>query len=152
MSSGSTSIRFTCPTSYQSISSHCGMSHNQRPTLTSFGSFLPIPAIIICHQEAFRMTVYWDRYSRVAGKLWRGEGGAGVYVVVCDKAVIQIRPNIISGGGGSFLSAWCFTITEPRLILASIKIILWPGWTNIPPLFCMYCHAPIHFRLLFQRL
>jgi hypothetical protein len=42
----------------KSVSSHCGMSRNERFTSTSFGSFLPSPATIFCHQQAFKMVVY----------------------------------------------------------------------------------------------
>jgi hypothetical protein len=61
------------------VSNHCEMSHNdhERHTSILFSSFLPNPqaaAILIpCHQQALRMTIYWDRYPRAARKWWRGE-------------------------------------------------------------------------------
>jgi hypothetical protein len=53
----------------KSVSSRCGMSRsNERFTSTS-------PATIICHQQAFKMVIYWGRYPRAVRKWWRGEGG-----------------------------------------------------------------------------
>jgi hypothetical protein len=46
----------------KSVSSHCGMSHNERHTSIVFGSFLPSPATILCHQQAFRTVIEWCRY------------------------------------------------------------------------------------------
>jgi len=60
-----------------SVSSHSGMSRNERLTSTLFGSFLPSPAAILCHQQAFRTVIYLDRY--LARKWWRGESGTGVW-------------------------------------------------------------------------
>jgi hypothetical protein len=62
----------------KSVSSYCGMLPNDRFTLTSFDSFLPSPATIICHQQAFKLVIYWDQYPRAARKWWRGEGGTMV--------------------------------------------------------------------------
>jgi hypothetical protein len=62
-----------------SVSSHCGMSRNERHTSTVVGLFLSSPATILCHQQAFRAVIYWDRYPRAARRWWRGEGGAGVW-------------------------------------------------------------------------
>jgi hypothetical protein len=62
-----------------SVSSHCGMSRNERHTSTVVGLFLPSPATILCHQQAFRAVIYWDRHPRAVMKWWRGEGGAGVW-------------------------------------------------------------------------
>jgi hypothetical protein len=44
-------------------------------TSTSFGSLLRSPATIICHQQAFKMGIYLDRYPGVGRKWWRCEGG-----------------------------------------------------------------------------
>ena len=62
-----------------SVSSHCGVSRNERHTSILFGSFLPSPASILCHQRAFKIVIYWDQYPGVTSKLWRCEGGAGVW-------------------------------------------------------------------------
>ena len=70
--------RFVSPGLHRimSVSSHCGMSRNER--FTSFGSCPLSPGTILCHQQAFRTTIYWDRYLSVARKRWRCEGGTGV--------------------------------------------------------------------------
>ena len=46
--------------------SHCGMSPNERHTMTSFGLFPPSLAVILCHQQTLRTAVDWDWYPRVA--------------------------------------------------------------------------------------
>ena len=48
-------------------------SHLSRSEKHTFGSFLPSPATILCHQQ-----VYWDRYPMAARKWWRGGGSTGV--------------------------------------------------------------------------
>jgi hypothetical protein len=53
------------------------MLHNERHTSTMVGLFLPSPATILCHQQAFRTAIYSIRYPGVARK-WNAEGGAGV--------------------------------------------------------------------------
>jgi hypothetical protein len=60
-----------------SVSSHCGMSRNERHTSIRFGLFLPSRATIVFHQQAFRMVIYWNRYPRAARRWWRCEGRAG---------------------------------------------------------------------------
>ena len=48
--------------------SHRGMTRNERHTSTSFSSFLPSPATILCHQQTFRT-------AEIPGRL--GNGGKG---------------------------------------------------------------------------
>jgi hypothetical protein len=59
----------------KSVSSHCGMSRNERHTTTS-------SATIFRCQPAFKAAIYWDRY--LGGRRWNGveregegEGGTG---------------------------------------------------------------------------
>ena len=73
--------RFVSPDLHHitSFSSHYGMSRNQRHTSTSFRSVLPSLTTILCHKQAIRMVIYWDRYPMVARKWWRGGGSTGVW-------------------------------------------------------------------------
>ena len=59
-----------------SVGSHCGMSRNERHTLSSFGSPHPSPATFGGRQQAFRMAIYWHRYFGVLVKAVLGMVGS----------------------------------------------------------------------------
>jgi hypothetical protein len=43
------------------VSSHYGVSRNERHTSILFGSFFPSPVTTLCHHQVFRTAFHWDR-------------------------------------------------------------------------------------------
>jgi hypothetical protein len=60
--------------------SHCEMSRRERHTSTLFGPFLPSPATLISHQQAFRTAIYIAIGVDVSGR--RGNGAETKTVVL----------------------------------------------------------------------